>query len=168
MSKRDLETVRTEIEAKLQEIETLAIGLRTVDEAVAEILAAFDRNLAESGGIGAIHGTLFDNSGVAPFVVGGLYSENPAADAQVLFALMGREAVERQARALLTAHAKNFGPGLTKAQRTKQMADFKDELHKLELEEERTILQLEGADGFKPRRREADPVIILEAWRAHL
>lgn len=165
-----LEAIRSDIETHLSAIEALTYTPRTIDEALAIILAQYDRNVTESAGLAMIHGTLFDTEGVRPFGDGAGFqaTEHPGVDAQLLFALMGRDAVERQARALLTQYAAKFPAGVTTQQRKDQMADLKAKLRKLECEEEKLILSLETGDTFIHRRRDADPKIILEVWSAHL
>jgi hypothetical protein len=169
-----LETLRADIEKAQCAIDATEAAPKPVDEAIEAIMAAYDRNLETSFGASAIYELLFEQdplAGPAPFSIDHSYVElqqQPGKSTQILFALMGRAAVEAQARHVLSQHAARFGPGLPAEQRAAQRAELKAKLRKLEFDEEKLIISLESSGDFVPRRREADPKIILEVWKATL
>jgi hypothetical protein len=58
--------------------------------------------------------------------------------------------------------AMDYAAGPPMAERAKRRAELTQELHRLEVEEERTICRAEAAGFYFARRMDADPLIVLE------
>ncbi len=160
-----IEKLRESLDAKLSEIADIGESMRSVDEGAATIAGLFDSPDALAGGRALLEGVLASDGGEQPFAIGPSWPD-PTAITQALFLLLGRDHVEKQARALLTARMGSHTP-LSAGERSAQLAKLRRELRELEVREEREILKAEG-NGFIPRRAEADAKVILGVWATDL
>ena len=168
MTAPKLDSIRSQIAHRRTEIEFVASAPRTVDEGVATILHHFDEIAESSAGALRLGDALSAHDDVARFSFGSPYSPDPQGDRELVLLLLGRKHVETQARAALTARAANQPAGLSADERRKRVASLKAEIEKLEIDEEKLILQLEGANGFIARRHDSDARIILKTWQENL
>lgn len=161
-----IEKIRAAIAAKLLEIDDVGEAMRSPAEGVQAIVGLFDSPNGLAAGRALLEGTLAADGGERPFSIGPNWPD-PLAVSQALFLLLGRDHVEKQARALLTARMGSHTP-LNAGERAERLAKLRRELREMELAEERLLLKAEASGGFIPRRAEADPKIILEVWTTDL
>ena len=166
MSTSKLDQIRSQIAHRQAEIEFVASAPRSVDEAVAVVMAEYDRVTSNSLRLSdALAG---HTDGVPGFFFSSIFFPDAQGDIHLLLQLIGREHIEKQARKFLATAASKQPAGLSAADRAARIASLKAEIAKLEIDEEKTILQLEADGGFVARRHDADPKIILAAWRENL
>ena len=161
-----LETIRADIERKAHELDTVTNAQRPIEEGVADIVKAFDQLSESSRGADYLSGVLASDGGERAMSFDTTYLD-PHVAVQAGLLLIGRAAVEKQAREILTTHS-NGHKGIAAADRAASIARIKDEIAELARKEESAILKLEVGDTFVPRRAECDPALILEVWRNEL
>lgn len=160
---RQIETLRNEIEA------AIAADAADVDLREHCRLAVERENRSDHRGsvfdhlrLSDAHARDQDFAGMSPLQ----NSRMPDLSWRSLFEFLGKDrSIERAFQA-----AKNGAktpPGLANAPREEKLAELREQVRKLERDEERETLRLEEAEHVILRREDVNPEILLEVWAGH-